>query len=91
MVKVKGSRIIHFLEKPKEKRDSNLISAGIYVLNPEIFKYMKGAKKLSMEHDVFPMLAKDGELSAYIHSGKWFDVSYPKMYKKVLEISKKSS
>lgn len=81
LVKVRGSEVIEFLEKPKTEKSSNLISAGIYIINPKIFSYIKTGKFVSMEKDVFPRMAKGKELVSYIHAGTWCDITYSEMYK----------
>lgn len=91
MVKVKGQKIVEFLEKPKKQKDSNLISSGVYVLNPKVFSYIYRNKFQSMELDIFPVLARQELISAYIHSGFWYDISYQKMYKNALNILKKGN
>lgn len=74
-----------FFEKPKSKKTSNLVSAGVYIVSPGVFDYIKKGEFQSMEEDVFPKLAKDNTLSAYIHSGVWFDITYSEMYKEAVE------
>ncbi len=81
LVKVRGSEVIEFLEKPKSEKSSNLISAGIYIIDPKIFDYIKPGKFVSMEKDVFPIMAKGKELVSYIHTGVWCDITYSEMYR----------
>jgi len=81
IAKVKGSEVIEFLEKPKIEKSSNLVSAGIYIVNPKVFSYIKDDEFVSMEEDIFPKLAKDKALVSYIHTGLWCDISYSEMYK----------
>ncbi len=42
------------------KKISNLVNAGVYVLEPEIFKYIPSGKKYDFGRDVFPLLLKRG-------------------------------
>src|SRR3989344_94888 len=73
---IQGNRIVDFLEKPHIKTKSHLINAGIYVLNPEVFKYIsKDSSRL--EKDLFPRLASEGKLCAYPFESEWHDVSTP--------------
>ena len=75
-----GDRILDFKEKPKKSKDtSNLINAGVYVLDPGIFKYIPKGKAM-METDVFPKLAKKGKLFGYAFGGQWFDTGTPEAY-----------
>ncbi len=72
LVELKNSNVSKFLEKPKEKC-SGYINAGFYILSPNIFKNIKKTS-FSIENDVFPNLAKNNELAAYIHKGYWTDI-----------------
>lgn len=56
-----------FQEKPK---GSSWINAGFFVLQPEIFNYIKGDSTV-LEKDPLENLARDGELMAYKHEGFW--------------------
>jgi mannose-1-phosphate guanylyltransferase len=77
------SQITEFIEKaPKEKAPSNLINAGVYVLDPEIFSYIPGGRPVSIEHEVFPKLAKEGKLFGYEFKEIWIDIGKPADYLK---------
>jgi len=80
---IQGSRIVSFIEKPNAKTKSHLINAGVYVCNPEIFKYIKSSST-RLEKDVFPRLAEEGKLYAYTFEADWYDVSGPEAYRQVL-------
>lgn len=80
---VQGNRIIDFVEKPKAKPRSHLINAGVYVLSPEVFKYIDPTSS-RLEKDLFPRLAHDGKLFAYPFETEWYDVSTPGVYEEVL-------
>ena len=42
------NQVIRFVEKPsREKAPSNLVNAGIYVLEPEIFDYIPSGKRVA--------------------------------------------
>jgi len=75
-------QILKFLEKDEYtpvggKVIPMPINAGIYLLEPEIFNYIEPSKKISIERDIFPILAHEGNL--YIHqiSGIWRDIGAP--------------
>jgi len=85
VAKVTGSRVIELDEKPiSPKTHSHLVNAGIYVMEPEIFQYIK-AKTNRLEKEVFPRLSEEGKLLAYAFEGSWFDVSTPQVYEQVLK------
>lgn len=79
----KDNRVLYFIEKPSpQKAPSNLINAGIYVLEPEIFDYIPSGKAVSIEREVFPKLAEEGKLYGYDFEGLWIDIGEPEDYLK---------
>ena len=80
---IEGNRIQSFEEKPGKATRSHLINAGIYVLSPEVFKYID-PKSTRLEKDLFPRLAVEGKLFAYPFEGQWYDVSTPQVYSEVM-------
>jgi mannose-1-phosphate guanylyltransferase len=75
------NRITRFVEKPaKGTAATNLINAGIYVLNPEIFTLIPKGKKISMEREIFPKLAEQGKLYGHVIHGLWIDIGKPEEY-----------
>ena len=78
---LQGSNIRRFVEKPaKGHAPSNLINAGAYVLNPEVFSYIPEGRAVSIEREVFPKLAEEGKLSGHCINGLWIDIGKPKEY-----------
>jgi mannose-1-phosphate guanylyltransferase len=70
-----GNRIVRFVEKPKkEDAPSMLISAGLYLLEPDVINLVPEGHAM-VENDVFPKLAKEGVLYGYPISGQWYDTS----------------
>ena len=77
----RNNRITNFIEKPaKGTAPTNLINAGIYVLNPEIFNYISKGKAVSMEREIFPKLVQEGKLYGHIIHGLWMDIGKPEEY-----------
>jgi mannose-1-phosphate guanylyltransferase len=75
------NRITRFIEKPaKGTAPTNLINAGIYVLNPEIFRLIPRGKAVSMEREIFPKLAQQGKLFGHVIHGLWIDIGKPEEY-----------
>lgn len=84
VVRVQGSRVYSFLEKPDHRKDlSKVINAGIYIFEPKVFEYLKDAKRL--ERDVFPKLVEQRKLFGYLFAGQWFDVGNPEIYKQAVK------
>ncbi len=80
-----GSKILEFVEKPKKNEaPSNLISAGFYIIEPEVISLIPSGFSM-LEKDVFPKLAKDGRLFGYPFSGQWFDTGNMERYEKALK------
>lgn len=71
------SRITQFKEKPKaEEVFSNLINAGSYIFEDDIFDYMPEGKH-SIERDVFPGLAEERLLNGQQFEGYFIDAGTP--------------
>lgn len=64
----KSDKVSSFLEKPQG--DGSWINGGFFVLEPEIFKYIKN-DSIMWERDPLEKLAKDNQLNAYKHNGFW--------------------
>lgn len=76
-----NNEITEFVEKaPPDKSPSNLINAGVYVLDPKIFNYIPAGRPVSIEHEVFPILAKEKKLFGYEFTEVWIDIGKPNDY-----------
>lgn len=74
-------RITRFVEKPEYgKAPSNLINAGIYIMEPEIFDYIPDDGKVRIETEVFPKLAEEHKLYGFESHGFWLDIGEPQDY-----------
>jgi NDP-sugar pyrophosphorylase family protein len=88
VVKMRGNRIINFVEKPQKRvAESFLVSSGIFLTEPEIFKYINSKMK-SLELDLFPKLAKKNLLIGYPFEGTWLNVNNKEELKKAKAIWK---
>jgi mannose-1-phosphate guanylyltransferase len=68
-------RIQRFVEKPKPRAaPSRLVNAGIYFIEPDVLRVIPDNRKVSLEREIFPNLAKEGRLSGFEFSGYWFDI-----------------
>lgn len=63
-----------FEEKPPPPASSNLINAGVWVLESAIFEGFGEGEPFSIEREVFPGLAEAGRMTALEHRGWWHDV-----------------
>jgi mannose-1-phosphate guanylyltransferase len=74
-------RVRDFLEKPSpEQIDTNLINAGVYVLEPEVLELIPDGRPVSIEREIFPILSARGVLYALPLPGYWLDVGTPESY-----------
>ena len=68
-----NSKITRFMEKPKpEEVFSNLINAGSYIFEDDIFDYIPSGRS-SIERDVFPLLAEKQMLNGQKFDGFFID------------------
>lgn len=88
-VKLRGTKIVEFEEKPKvSPHVSHLVFSGCALLHQRVFDYFpkrKSKESLSLENDIFPRLIGEGVLHGYPTTGQWFDVSTPEIYEQVLK------
>ncbi len=69
-----------FVEKPSSDRiDTNLISAGAYVLKREVLQLVPPERNVSIEREVWPRLIGEGLYGFPSHS-YWLDIGTPARY-----------
>jgi mannose-1-phosphate guanylyltransferase len=74
-------KVASFVEKPRpEEIDTDLINAGVYVLEPEVLELVPPGQAVSIERDVFPRLVEDGSLYGLALPGYWLDIGTPESY-----------
>src|SRR3989442_14677448 len=84
-----NGRIAKFKEKPpKEEAFSNLVNAGIYVLEPEVLEVIPTDQKFDFAKDLFPkLLSKGVPLYGSKLDGIWMDIGRPiDLWKASMEI-----
>ncbi len=81
----RGSRIVSFTEKPPPgAAPSNLINAGIYVLDPVVLRLVPPQAFYQFEQGVFPALLRAGaKLYGFSWSGYWIDIGTPEKYRRL--------
>lgn len=74
-------RVRRFVEKPPPgTADTNLINAGIYVLEPDAVAAIPRGQVVSIEREVFPRMAEHGRLFATPTDAYWIDIGTPEKY-----------
>ena len=75
-----GNSVRDFLEKPSpDAIDTNLISAGAYVLERSILELVEPDRNVSIEREVWPQLIGDG-LYGFPSNSYWLDIGTPERY-----------
>lgn len=84
-------KISRFLEKPSwGEVFSDTINTGIYILEPEVLKYIPKGKEFDFSKDLFPLLLRENlPLYGYIAEGYWKDIGnlteYRLVHKDILD------
>lgn len=74
-------RVTAFIEKPAPgTAPTNLINAGIYVLEPSVLRRIPGGRRCSIERETFPELVAEGRLYAFDSDSYWMDTGTPDKY-----------
>lgn len=75
-------RVTGFIEKPPAaEAPTNLINAGVYILEPEVLDRIPAGREWSAERALFPQLVADGApLYATSMDFYWMDVGTPDKY-----------
>jgi len=69
-------KISQFVEKPQQFV-SNKINAGIYLFNVEILSRIE-LRPTSIEREIFPKMAADGQIFSMVLPGHWMDIGQPR-------------
>ncbi len=74
-------RVQAFIEKPpRDEAPTNLINAGIYVLEPSVLGRVLPGARVSIERETFPAMVADGALFARGSDAYWLDTGTPDAY-----------
>jgi NDP-sugar pyrophosphorylase family protein len=76
---LQGNTIINF-SKISTSKGISIINTGLYILSPEVLEMIKADTISYLESDIFPQLAKEKNISAFIFQGLWYDISTSKNY-----------
>jgi mannose-1-phosphate guanylyltransferase len=72
--------IINFEEKSSSSNGPGSINAGVYVLHPRVLNMIPRGRAVSLEREIFPVLANQMKLHGWKHSGFWYDIGRVKDY-----------
>ncbi len=63
----------------------NLINAGIYLMEKDIFSYMPEQNRFSLEYELFPKLINNG-CYGFLTESEFIDIGTPERYKKAINL-----
>jgi len=75
-------KVTKFLEKPGwQQVTAKTVNAGLYIVNPSVFKSVPKGRPYSFERDLFPKLLEAGEkIYAAVSADYWIDIGNPQKY-----------
>jgi len=69
-----NDRITRFVEKSGTEQRPGWINAGVYALNPSIVAMIPQGGAMSLEREIFPILASQMKMTGWKHTGFWYDI-----------------
>lgn len=80
-----AGRIGRFLEKPRaEDVTTNMVNAGTYIIEPQVFRYVPPLQHYMFERGLFPVLLQTSDpMYGYPSRAYWTDVGKPQAYLEV--------
>ncbi|MFA5157408.1 MAG: nucleotidyltransferase family protein [Candidatus Omnitrophota bacterium] len=79
------NRIISYNKRSPDSR-ANYVEAGVSILKKEILGLIPPAGQVSLEEEIFPLLARDGLLKGYPTSQRYYDIGAPERLKSIEEV-----
>jgi len=75
------ARVVDFVEKPPHgNAPTNLVNAGVYVLEPSVLDHIPPGRPVSIERETFPLLIAAGTIFALASDAYWVDTGTPAKY-----------
>ncbi len=84
-----SQRITGFNEKIAGK-NKNLINAGVYLMEKDIFSYMPKQNRFSLEYDLFPKTI-DNRCYGFLTESELIDIGTPERYERAINLLKGST
>ncbi|MBI5399973.1 NDP-sugar synthase [Candidatus Saganbacteria bacterium] len=77
-----NGRVTEFIEKPSwERVTAKTINAGVYILDPKIFRAAPRNQPYSFERELYPdLLARGALIYGYRSEAYWIDIGNPQKY-----------
>jgi len=71
VIKIDNENVVEWREKPILKSE---ISAGIYMLNPRVLRFIKENQKIDMNELIEKVLDGGGQVKRFLYKGRWIDI-----------------
>jgi len=68
------NHVVRFEEKSLMNKGPGWINAGVYILNRTVLRMIPQGRAVSLEREIFPVLAEQMKLNGWKHSGFWYDI-----------------
>jgi len=80
-----GGRITQFVEKPPpDKVTTNMINAGVYILEPDALESIPQNSYFMFEHHLFPKLLEENKpIFGFLTHDYWIDMGTPEKYRQL--------
>ena len=85
-IRIDGPKAVEFDEKPTAE---GVVSGGFFVFQREVFDYLDDDPDLFLEQRPLRNLARDGQLSVYLHEGFWHPMDTYRDYLHLNELWKR--
>ncbi len=83
VVNLEEYKIKRFVEKPlAHEAPSKLINSGLYVLEPSVIDLIPEGRAVSIEREIWPVLASREQLAGFLFQGQWFPTDTWERYEK---------
>jgi NDP-sugar pyrophosphorylase family protein len=69
-----NDQITGFEEKSETNRGPGWINAGVYALDPRVVAMIPHGRPVSLEREIFPILANQRKMRGWKHRGFWYDI-----------------
>ncbi len=86
---VRDGRAVEFNEKPTLAE--GVVSGGFFVFQREVFDYLNDDPQLFLEQQPLQRIARDGQLSVYLHEGFWHPMDTYRDYLALNELWKQEN
>ncbi len=82
-----SQRITDFEEKVTDGSE-NIINAGVYLMEKDIFSFMPEQNRFSLEYELFPKIIDENRCYGFLTESEFIDIGTPERYEKAIDLLK---